>query len=127
MADRPSFAPVSFPDLPYTDLEAAFVVGEIEQGSFDDMEHRQSVNELVYIETWTRAPERVVSGGYPPIKPWIIAARHPAEFDWIRRDRGASTRSEFDPIPDASQVEEEVASRPERHQLEWLAVHEGGT
>lgn len=126
IADRPSFAPFRFPKLPYTELESAFVIGEIGRGSFDDMEHRRYVNELVYIETWTREPERMLSGGYPPITPWIVAAKNPDEFDWIRRDLGASTRREIDPIPEAYYSEAELASRPERHKREWVAVQEGG-
>ncbi|WP_338727426.1 hypothetical protein [Haladaptatus sp. DJG-WS-42] len=120
---RPAFAPFRFPELHYDDLRSDFIIEEIRRGSFDDLEYRQYVNKLVYIETWTREPTRIAFHAVPHYKPWLVCAQFPEEYDIIRRELGAPTRADFErnppPIPAA-----EVESRARQHKREWLAVQE---
>jgi len=112
-----------FPRIPSDEVTSAFIRQEIRRGSFEDLPHRQYVTELVYIEMWTRDRSRVVSGAYPPVKPWHVAARPPAEFDVIRAELGAPTRADLGPKTSAIHSGDEPEPRA-RHAREWRTVQE---
>lgn len=125
---RPSISEFRFPRVSYDEVESEFVRGEIQRGSFDDLEYRLYVNVLVYVEAWTQDPSLVSNGAYPPVRPWIVAAKYPREYDLVRRDLGAPTRREIEPRKNVTSgdVEEEEELR-RRHKTEWVAVQEGET
>lgn len=39
-----------FPRKPYDEVESEFIRDEIRRGSFDDVDYRRYINELVYLE-----------------------------------------------------------------------------
>lgn len=122
--DRPRFGTFRFPKLPYDDLTSEFIRVELERGSFDDLEYRQYVNRLVYIEAWTREPRRFASGMYPPSRPWIVAAKQPTEYDIIREELDAPTRSELTPRDSVYYGDIDHQERTKRHKREWQRVQE---
>lgn len=83
--------------LPYDTIQSEFVRDEIRRGSFDDLEHRQHVNELSWIEWYTTDWDRGSSFGQA-VTNGKLAALYPEEFDIVRRELGEETRSEA--IPD---------------------------
>jgi hypothetical protein len=110
--------------LPYTDLQSEFIRDEIRRGAFDDLEFRQYVNRLVYIECWTRNRSRFVNGAYPQIRPWIVAAKQPTEYDIIRAELDAPTRDDLEPIQSVSYPNSELDTRRQRHRAQWRRVQE---
>lgn len=122
--ERPPFRPYRFPVYPYDGVRSTFVRSEISRGSFDDEAYRRYVDRLVYLEAFTREPARFEGHGYPPVRPWRIAARHPEAFDAVRRDLGAPTRAELVTIQFAELDPEEVERREARHARGWRRVRE---
>lgn len=124
IAERPRFAPFRFPKLPYDRLRSEFVREELRCGSFDDLEHSRYVNKLVYIEAWARDRHRFHTGGYPPIKPWILFSQLPTEYDIIHREFGEPTRADLE-IWGNSLPDEADAETTCRYKRAWQSVAEG--
>lgn len=128
LEERPRCGHFRFPEIPYAAVESPFVLEELRRGTFDDLEHREYVNRLVYLETWTRLPGRIHSGGYPKARPWVVAAKHPAACDRIRTDLDASPRAELAPFGGSPGSESELdpgeRRRKCRHAREWRRVQE---
>lgn len=119
--ERPLFLPYRFPVYPYDGVRAPFIIAKIRRGSFADLEFRRYVNRLIYIEAFTRDPAYVEGSGYPPVKPWKIAAAHPLAFDAVRRDLNAPTRAELVTVQ-SSRPAEEVPKLERQHAAEWQRV-----
>jgi hypothetical protein len=88
----------AFPRKPYDEVESAFLREELHRGSFDDLEHRRYVNELVWLEWYaTRQTGSSTPGALGTVVTnWRLAAGHPEVFDIVRREVGASTRDSLD-------------------------------
>lgn len=122
--DRPHFRSYRFPVYPYDGVRSTFIRAEIRRGSFEDKAYRRYVNRLVYVEAFTREPGRFEGHGYPPVRPWNIAARHPEAFDAVRRDLEAPTRADLVPIESMSRDPAEVERLDARHGREWRRIRE---
>lgn len=120
--DRPYFRSYRFPVYPYDGVRSTFVRAEIRRGSFEDKAYRRYVNRLVYVEAFTREPARVEGSGYPPVRPWRIAARHPEAVDVVRRDLRAPIRADLVTVRSASRNPAEVERLEARHAPEWRRV-----
>lgn len=122
---RSQFVPFRFPRLPYDRLQSEFIVEEIQQGDFDDLEHRRYVNELVYLEKWARDDCRLPHPGtYPAFRGWFIAARNPHEYDVIQGEFDGATRDGIEPISSATYQEDAGETRERRRKQEWRSVQE---
>lgn len=119
--ERPLFSSYRFPVYPYDGVRAPFIIAEISRGSFADLEFRRYVNRLIYIEAFTRDPALVEGTGYPPVRPWRIAAAHPLAFDAVRHGLNAPIRAELVTIASSRSVEE-LPGLERRHAAEWERV-----
>lgn len=120
---------VVFPRKPYDEVESEFIRGEIARGSFDDLEYRRYVNELVWLEwytnEWNPAGSTGISAFGVSVHRWRIAAKYPEKNDIVRRQLGASARSEDQwevPAPDVAETFPELARQ---HRAGWKAVQDG--
>ena len=117
------FAPFRFPVLPYDTVQSAFVREMIQDGDFDDMEHRRFVNKLVWPEWY--ATEWEGSSAYGPVlKNWRIAAKFPEEYDIVRRELGEETRDALEPAGEIHYGDIDVTARTRKHKRSWKAVQE---
>lgn len=115
-----------FPRIPYDEVESTFVREEIRAGAFGDIEHREYVNDLVYVEWYARgglSPNATgLSAACASFKNWRTAAKYPQAYDAVREDCGAETRAEY--TWSRSGVDDPDARRrwARRHRAEWRAV-----
>lgn len=118
-----------FPQKRYDEVESEFIRGEIARGSFDDIEYRRYVNELVWLEwytnEWSPAGSTGISAFGVAVHRWRIAAKHPEENDIVRRQLGASTRSEDQWEVPAPGVDETFPELARQHRAGWAAVQDG--
>lgn len=118
-----------FPRKSYDEVESTFIRGEIARGSFDDLEYRRYVNELVWLEwytnEWTPAGSTGISAFGLSIHRWRIAAKHPEKYDIVRRQLDASTRSEDQWEVPATGVSEKFPEQTRQHRAGWEAVQDG--
>ena len=117
-----------FPRKPYDEVESPFVRDQIRQGSFWDLPHRRYVNELVWLEWYTRDLDRSTMSGVSAfgcaVHHYQIATRWPDAYDAVRQDLDATTRAEFS-WRDPDGVDPEARQRwARRHAGEWAAVRE---
>jgi len=88
----------AFPRKPYDEITSEFIREEIRQGSFDHLDHRRYVNELVWLEWYTNEGVGPNTSGISAlgmsVHRWKLAAAHPRAYDAVRRDLGVSTRVE---------------------------------
>lgn len=119
-----SFAPFRFPKRPYDTVQSPYIKELIREGSFDDLEHRRHVNELVYIEWYeaTGQPNGPSLGA--PITNFKLAARHPDEYDIIRRELDARTRADMQPKGELGVSECDVDERLREAKAAWQRVQE---
>lgn len=117
---RRPFAPFRFPVVPYDAIQSEFVREEICRGSFDDLEHRQYVNELAWIEWYTTDAER--NGFGSMVRNWELAALHPEEFDIVRRELGESTRAALEPEGEVYHGDVDLEETAREYKRSWRAV-----
>jgi hypothetical protein len=119
----------AFPRKPYDEVASEFIRDEIRQGSFDDLEYRRYVNELVWLEWYTTegvGPNTPGISAYGmSVHRWKLAAAHPQAYDTVRRDLGASTRAEEEWGWHGEEDPEERRRWARRHHEEWQVVQEG--
>ena len=119
----------AFPRKPYDEVVSEFIRKEIRQGSFDDPEYRCYVNELVWLEWYTTEGRRTITGGISRLGAAVhrrkVAAVHPEAYDAIRRDLGASTRTEEGWHWQGEEDPDERRQWARRHSEEWQAVQRG--
>jgi hypothetical protein len=120
---RRPFARFRFPVVPYETVQSEFIRGEIRRGSFDDLEHRRAVNQLVWLEWYATGGETSPGSFGPVVTNWQLAAVHLDAFDIVRRELGAPTR---DSIPlegeTACSEEKPVDERASELRRAWRAV-----
>jgi hypothetical protein len=118
-----SFAPFRFPVLPYDSIQSPFIREEIDRGSFDDVEYRQRVNKLAWIEWFTTDWD---SGGVfgQTAKNWRLAAEHPQDFDIIRRELGEETRESLELSGEIGYGDIDAAAAAQEYKRAWQAVQE---
>ncbi|WP_332898151.1 hypothetical protein [Haladaptatus sp. CMSO5] len=122
-----------FPKIPYDEVRSTHIQEAIRRGEFEDTAHRRYVNDLVYVEWYTRigiAPTlRATSANGIRATVWRLALKYPEVFDAIRREFGATTREEAFNQEDFSKWnwngEEDPSARriwATRHRWEWNRV-----
>ena len=89
---RRPFARFRFPVVPYETVQSEFIRDEIRRGSFDDLEHRRAVNQLVWLEWYATGGDTTPGSFGPVVTNWRLAAVHLDAFDIVRREFGAPTR-----------------------------------
>jgi hypothetical protein len=89
---RRPFARFRFPVLAYDTVQSEFVRDEIRRGSFDDLEHRRAVNQLVWLEWYATGGDTAPGSFGSAVTNWRLAAVHLDAFDIVRREFGAPTR-----------------------------------
>ena len=86
-----------FPRKPYDEVQSEFIRDEIRRGSFDDIEHRRYVNELVWVEWYTAdwTPTGAISSFGTDVRRLQVAAQMPDAYDAVRESLGAGTRADI--------------------------------
>lgn len=119
----------ALPRKPYDEVGSEFTRDEIRQGSFDDLEYRRYVNELVWLEWCTNEGVGPNTSGISAlgisVHRWKLAAAYPRAYDAIRQDLGASTRAEGQMGWRGEEDPKERRRWARRHHEEWQAVQEG--
>ena len=105
MADDRQMVARVFPRKPYDEVQSEFVRDEIRRGSFDDLEHRRAVNQLVWLEWYATGGDTAPGSFGSAVTNWRLAAVHLDAFDIVRREFGAPTR-------DSIRLEGEIACSP---------------
>ena len=118
-----SFAPFRFPVLPYDSIQSPFIREETRLGSFDDLEYRQKVNKLAWIEWFTTDWD---SGGLfgQTAKNWRLAAEHPQDFDIVRRELGEETRDAIELSGEIGYGDIDAATTARKHKRAWQTIQE---
>ena len=118
-----------FPRKPYDEVSSEFIREKIRQGSFDDIEYRRYVNELVWIEWYTTdgvgSNTTGISAFGMSVHRWQVAAKYPEAYDAMRRDLDAPTRVEQAWDWRGEEDPEERRQRACHHREEWQAVQRG--
>jgi hypothetical protein len=115
------FTPFRFPVAPYDTIQSEFIREKIRYGSFEDMEYRRYVNELVWIEWYTTNWERGGSFG-PEIKNWKLATLYPEEFDTIRRELDEETRESLKVTGEVYHGDVDLEEKEREYEESWRAV-----
>ena len=115
------------PRKPYDEVASEFIRREISRGSFDDLEYRRYVNELVWIEWYTLiGPSSAGISAYGcSLHNWRVAATFPNAYDEVRRDHDAPTRSEQEWRWNGEEDPQDRREWAGRHRSEWEAVQKG--
>lgn len=77
--------------MPYETVRSEFIRDELRRGSFDDLEHRRTVNQLVWVEWYATGGDGLAGSFGPVVTNWKLAAVHLDAFDIVRRESGAPT------------------------------------
>ncbi|QSG09584.1 hypothetical protein [Halapricum desulfuricans] len=118
--DRGRFNWFRFPEIPYTSVESTFIQDEICDGSFDDYEHRQYVNQLVFVERWLREGLKSVKHSYyHPIRAYRVAGKVPDGFHILRTEFDQEAIQPFD-----SRERERDQQDEQRYRDSWQTVQE---
>ena len=67
----------------YTAVESRFVRKQIAEGSYDDVDHRQYVDDLVAIDRYVRTPPRSFGAA---MHFGVVRNRHPGAYDIIQEE-----------------------------------------
>jgi hypothetical protein len=67
----------------YTEVESRFVRQQIAEGSYDDVDHRQYVDDLVAIDRYVRNPPCSFGAG---IHFGVVRNRHPGAYDIVQEE-----------------------------------------
>jgi len=112
-----------FPKIPYDEVESEFIKDEIASGDYYDLDHRQYVNDLVYVEWYAKASiSSGLSAAVAGFGSWRVATKYPEAFDDVRREFGKSTREDYDRHGNRKEDIEEVRKWDLRHRNEWKKV-----
>lgn len=115
-----TFAPFRFPVVPYDALQSEFIREEIQLGSFDDLEQRQYVNKLAWIEWYTTDSRR--NSFSSVTRNWRLAALHPTEYDIIRHELGEPTRDSLEPEGEIYYGDIDLETKTREFKESWRAV-----
>ena len=74
-----------FPMIPYEGVESEFIRDEIASGDYYDLNHRQYVNDLIYVEWYAKgglSPNASgLSAAIAEFRNWRVATKYPEAFD----------------------------------------------
>jgi hypothetical protein len=110
----------------YTEVESRLVRKQIAEGSYDDVDHRQYVDDLVALDRYVRTPPRSFGAA---MHFGVIRNRHPGAYDIVqeeldpegyeqRKRREVERRAEMEAALERSDEETAVERR------EWARVAE---
>ena len=88
-----------FPMIPYEGVESEFIRDEIASGDYYDLNHRQYVNDLIYVEWYAKgglSPNASgLSAAIAEFRNWRVATKYPEAFDEVRQEFGKRTRVDY--------------------------------
>lgn len=104
-------------------MTSSFIRDEIVQGSFDNLEHRQYVHKLVWIE-WFATTDQQFGFPSPVGTNWRLAAQHPQAFDIVRREVDEDTRETARIKGKISHGDIDADAKRREYRRAWWAVQE---
>jgi len=115
-----------FPMIPYDDVESEFIRDEISSGDYYDLDHRQYVNDLIYVEWYAKgglSPNaNGLSAAIAGFRNWRVATKYPESFDEVRREFGKDTREDCASRGNREEDIQEVREWALRHRNEWRRI-----
>jgi len=122
--ERSEFNWFRFPRIPYTNVESEFIRSEIRRGAFDEYEHRQYVNRLIFVEQWMRdGLNAVKTSYYHPIRAYRVAGQVPDGFRIIRTECGTAEQGEA-LLPDYGGGADRDEQKEQRYRDSWQSVQQ---
>jgi hypothetical protein len=115
-----------FPTMSYDNVDSEFIRDEIVSGDYYDLNHRQYVNDLIYVEWYAKgglSPNaNGLSAAIAAFNNWRVATKYPEAFDEVRREFGKRTRDEYARRGNRKEDIKEVRRWALCHRNEWKKV-----